>query len=212
MTNRTTHHVIYRRNRTIYRRKVKNLYTSRDADCIFVWNSVRIAWGERLYLALSRGNVRAKGKFARSITLSRRRHDGFRANILFAISTAGNRQARKDTPSRNSLGKSRDSWASVCDWSRGSSRNPQSFGLGEKARSKPQQTSGNHEASALQRQREHQFMNKLISITEQGRSVREGFSDTDGAQTLCEIFAANCCIYESGTTLFSESICTDARY
>jgi|TARA_B100000959_G_scaffold283561_1_gene352781 hypothetical protein len=52
----------------------------------------------------------------------------------------------------------------------------------------------------------------LISIAEQGRSVREGSSVTDGATTFFELIAASAALQESRMTLSSESICTDARY
>jgi len=207
--------VIYRRNRTIYRRQVTNLSPSRSERGLFIWGRIRFSRTQRHHLALTRAYLRKESKLPRTIFASRRGRDGVRTDSVFTIKKNRNRQSGADSPSR--------SVALTC-WNRKASIR---FGRGrssgiveprklecEKGR-KSRQTQRHHDACSEKgrcERRENLNTQPLISTVEQGRSAIKVSMLTDDMCALFEIFAASAAQHESRTTHFSESICMDARY
>ena len=204
MTNRNTHHDIHWTNRTIYRRKVTYFFTNENARGFSCRDCVCIPGIQRLDLAFSRDCIRRAAQKIGSIFVARRKRDGIETNSVFSIATSRARQTGEDSLARKSSSFVRHWETGFYSWRWRSPRSTGSNKVDRAVRKEIAKLPRHNEAS--------KNMIDKISFAEQGRSVCKGRNATDGTQTLHEIFAATAAIDESGTTLSSEGICTDARY
>ena len=213
MNTQDSQRVIYRRNRTIYRREIKNLSTSRDARGFYFRDCLRLSWSQRFDLAIARGHLRKESQLARTIPVARRGCNGVRTNSLFTIQTNRNRQSGSHSTSRDIVVSCRNCQSSIRTWRRRSFRNTQSKELECQKERKLNQTSRNDEACSTEEQFKRWSINNFIPISaEQGRSEHKRCSATDGTNFLFETEAAKAAQHEPRMAHSRESICTDARY
>ena len=145
MLAKDSNFVIYRRNRSIYRRQVACVDSLRNESRIFDGarpeHCLCIAGTKHGDLALARSNIRVNGELIRTITSARRRCNGFRTSSLFSISQDRNRQGWTYSLARRVIGSSADNRSCSDLRSPRSSRTARREQLGRFARTKTFQTS-----------------------------------------------------------------------
>jgi len=218
MKNQTLHNVIYRRNRTVYRRKATNLYTKRDAPSFSygrrIAGCVCISGTKRFDLVMARTQVRSLGEYARAIRTASGCRDGISSRDFFQDKPTRNRQSWSNSPSRETAQICTNRPSSNAAWC------PDSFGSRERKQLGIVSRRDNAEATTRsygssqeeQSTKTMRFFTHLISTMEHGCSVRKGDCVRDDTTTLHEIYAVPTAFCEPRMAHRRESTCTDVRY
>ncbi len=209
------HSVIYRRNRTIYRRQVADFNTRRDAVGFLIGNCIRVTGTKRHSLVISGRYIRKESKFNGAIVASRRGCDGIRTDTLFPIKKNRDRQVRTNSVARFTSYTRFDFRSGLHPWCRGSFRNNESQKVGRSSRRKTIQTSRVHgtceKTDEVKKgfERVRTYKRFLMHSRAAGQSSCDASWTT---QLTCGNYMQFSAKNESRMTQSGESASTDARH
>lgn len=147
MLTKDSHSVIYRRNRTVYRREVENFYPCGDEGWVFFRDCLRITRTKRHDLAFARRHLREESTIHGAISIAGRRCNGVRADSFFTVKKNRDRQIRTDSLARCTAHTCGDFGPRICAGSWGSPRSNEPRKLGSKKSGKTIQTASVHVTS-----------------------------------------------------------------